>query len=226
MERNHVGARAELAEGHAVPARGLAGTGGEDDLHAEGAGQRGHLRADAALADDAHGRTGKVADGTREEAELPCPLPGAVPDLRDIGDERAAQREEQGEDMLRHGVDRIAADIRDRHAAIRAGGHVHAVGPGRRDGDEAQRRGRIEFRRADAHLVGDRDLRAGKPRGGLAGRGAAMLRPVMGEAGAGQGDLRGDGLAVEKDDAGHAGTSPTMATAVSAMRTGVRPKCS
>ena len=101
-------------------------------------GEIGDALSEYTFADDAQARTREVGDRMREEAELARALPRSGDHVIAVGNDAPPQREDQGERVLRHRVDRVLADVRDRDPALPAVCLVDAVGTGRGDGDEAQ----------------------------------------------------------------------------------------
>ncbi len=83
---------------------------GCDHFHPEGFGACRHRFAERAIADEPQRRSGDVADRVIEIAELIDRLPFAFADVERIGDEVAAQREDERERMFWHRVHRIIAD--------------------------------------------------------------------------------------------------------------------
>ena len=112
-----------------------------------------------AIADDAERRAGDVADRVGQEAELARLVPHAVPHVLDIGEQVAAEREDQREHMLGHGVEGVVADIDDGDAVRLAIGLVDHVGAGRGDRDQLQLGQLLQRVGAHRHLVDDGDGR-------------------------------------------------------------------
>jgi hypothetical protein len=111
--------------------------------------------------------------------------------------------EDQGERVLGHGVDGVAAHVGDHDPALPAGARVDHVVAGRGHGDHLQIRQLRERRLTDRYLVGDRDGRVRKARDDLVAWRGVVLAPLVLEARPAQLDRRPDRRAIEKDDALH-----------------------
>ena len=109
-------------------------------LHAERLGALADRLAERAVADDAERRAGDVADRMGQEAELARLVPHPVPRVLDVGEQVAPEREDERDDMLRHGVEGVVADIDDGDAVRLAIGLVDDVGAGRRHRDQLELR--------------------------------------------------------------------------------------
>ncbi len=102
---------------------------------AKSLGDPAHCLADRAIADDAERRSGHVADGMVEETELVAVLPAPGAHIVAVSHEITAKRESQREDMFRHCVEGIIADIRYDNAVCLAVGFVHDIRAGGGDRD-------------------------------------------------------------------------------------------
>src|SRR5882757_8368189 len=93
---------------------------GEQHTHAECASNgRGSL-TDGPFADDAERSPVQITDVVREKAELVGFVPYTVLDVLPVGQDIAAQCQNQGEGMLRHRVYRVVANIRHRDTVFPA----------------------------------------------------------------------------------------------------------
>src|SRR3546814_1434750 len=109
---------------------GTALAGRESYAHAQRPADTGHGLPQRALADDAQGRARQIFDGIIKIAELLRSVPPPRFDRFAISDDAAAQRKDQREGMFGHGVDRVAAYVRNRYTLPGAGGQVDVVGNG------------------------------------------------------------------------------------------------
>src|SRR5579875_4128323 len=168
------------------------------NLLTKGLGDPPHRLADRAIADNANCRAAHVADGVVEKTELVAFLPAARAHIVAVGEEAAAKRESQREDMLRDRVEGVIADIRNDDAVRLAIGLVHDIGAGRRDSDQfeiwqARKRGFAHW-----HLVDDGDGRILETIDDLLNRGNRILLITMRKVWLAQIGL--ESRTVEKDD--------------------------
>jgi hypothetical protein len=160
-----------------------------------------HALPQAAFAEDPQGGAVQVAYGMARQAEPLRFLPQPARHVVAVGDQVAAQGEDQGERMLRHRVHRVVADVRYHDAALPARGDIDIVRPGRRDPDEPERRQALDRVGAHRRLVDDRDRGVFEPRHDFPGGNLAVLLPDMRESRAAH--LRIKRMPLQEDDALH-----------------------
>ncbi len=133
-----------------------------------------------------------------EKAERVDHLPAATLHIRAIGDQIAAEREDQREHMLWNGIEGVVADVADRYPPRLASRLIDDVGSGRRHGYEFKIGKTGQGVGADRDLVGDRYGRVLKPIYHLIGGRRIICTEFMRKTWRAQ--LGADGGAVEKDD--------------------------
>ena len=173
----------------------------EHRLHAETVlADRGHGLADGALADDAEAAAMEVVDGMVEKAELRRFLPFAPDHVLAVADDGPPKGQDQGEGMLGHRMDGVSPDVGDDNAVGLAIVQVDDIGAGGGDGDHLQVRALSQGLGPEWHLVVDDDGRVFHAFGDFIGAGAVVFGPLVIEIRPPDLDVRGDGVAVEKDD--------------------------
>jgi hypothetical protein len=105
--------------------------------------------------------------------------------------------------MLGHGVDGIAAHVRDDDAALLAGGDVEGVVTGRRNADHLELGQSLDRVAPNRNLIADRDVGVLEPFDHLVGPGTVVFDPFVRKRRFRERDRRADRGTVEENDTCH-----------------------
>ena len=201
VQRDDVAGADDFVEGGVQrphPLRAL--VGGKENAHAQRPPDLGDGPAQDAVTHDPERRSREIADREIEEAELACFLPTAADHRLPVRDDAAPEGKDQGEGVLRNGVDRVVADVGDDDPALGACLEIDDVRAGGGHGDEPELRSAEDGLPVERRLVRDDDLGVPDAFGDLIGRRPRMDRQGMGKCDLPQTGLGRERIPIEKHD--------------------------